>query len=206
MNPLDPEFLGKTTLPSGLPVTPAHWVDQYGDDLHRYALARLGQPEVAEDVVQDTLLAAIKGIGRFDRRSSEKTWLLSILKRKIADHFREHFREEKFLDEELRIKDFEEQFDENGWRNPAARSNKEKFAVDALDRDLFWRMVQECLCGVPRKFADVFFLRTIEQVSTQELCESLRISSNNLRVILHRVRSALRLCLENRWFKREKVK
>jgi hypothetical protein len=76
MNPSDPEFPEKTTPPSGLPVTPAQWVDQYGDDLYRYALARVGQPEAAEDVVQDTPLAASKGVGRFDRRSSEKTWLL----------------------------------------------------------------------------------------------------------------------------------
>ena len=77
MNPSDPQFQGKTTPPSGLPVNPTHWVDQYGDDLYRYSLSRIGQPEVAEDVVQDTLLAAIKGLGRFDRRSSEKTWLLA---------------------------------------------------------------------------------------------------------------------------------
>jgi RNA polymerase sigma-70 factor (TIGR02943 family) len=159
---------------------------------------------VAEDVVQDTLLAAIKGLGRFDRRSSEKTWLLSILKRKIADHFREQFREEKFFEDEVRSKDLEEQFDENGWRVPAPRSTKRKFAVDVLERDLFWRMVQECVSGMPTKFAEVFFLRTIEQVSTRELCEWLQISSNHLGVILHRVRSALRLCLEKRWFKREK--
>ncbi len=148
MNPSDPEFLGKPTPPSGLPVSPAHWVDQYGDDLYRYALSRLSQPEVAEDVVQDALLAAIKGLGRFGRRSSEKTWLLSNLKRKIADHFRDQFRKEKFFEDEFLSEDLEEPFDENGWRVPAARSTKQKFAVDVLDRDLFWRMVQECLSGV----------------------------------------------------------
>jgi RNA polymerase sigma factor (sigma-70 family) len=109
MNPSDPQFQEKTTPPSGLPVSPAHWVDQCGDDLYRYALSRIGQPEVADDVVQDTLSAAVKGLGRFDRRSSEKTWLSSILKRKIADHFREQFREEKLFEDEFRSEDLEEQ-------------------------------------------------------------------------------------------------
>jgi RNA polymerase sigma factor (sigma-70 family) len=133
MNPLDPQFQGKTTPSSGLPVSPAHWVDQYGDDLYRYALSRIGQPEVAEDVVQDTLLAAIKGLGRFDRRSSEKTWLLSILKRKIADHFREQFREEKFFEDEFRSEDLEEQFDENGWRVPAAHKKTRQLVLYMLE-------------------------------------------------------------------------
>ena len=102
MNLSDPEFPEKNAPPFGLPVTPADWVDQYGNDLYRYALSRVGQPEVAEDIVQDTLLAVSKSVARFHRRSSEKTWLLSISKRKIADHFRDQFHEEKFRDEEIR--------------------------------------------------------------------------------------------------------
>ena len=102
MNLSDPEFPEKNARPSGLPVTPADWVDQYGNDLYRYALSRVGKPEVAEDIVQDTLLAVSKSVARFHRRSSEKTWLLSISKRKIADHFRDQFHEEKFRDEEIR--------------------------------------------------------------------------------------------------------
>lgn len=133
MNPSDPQFQGKTTPPSGLPVSPAHWVDQYGNDLYRYALSRIGQPEVAEDVVQDMLLAAIKGLGRFDRRSSEKTWLLSILKREIADHFREQLREEKFFEDEFRSEDLEEQFDENGWRVPAAHKKTRQLVLYTLE-------------------------------------------------------------------------
>src|SRR5258708_30685583 len=147
MNQSDRGLVGKATPLSGLPVSPAHWVDQYGDDLYRYALSRLSQPEVAEDVVQDALLAAIKGLGRFGRRSSEKTWLLSNLKRKIADHFRDQFRKEKFFEDEFLSEDLEEPFDENGWRGPAARSTKQKIAVDGLDPDLFWRMSQGCLSG-----------------------------------------------------------
>src|SRR5258708_16548925 len=149
MNPSDPEFLGKPTPPSGLPVSPAPWVDQYGDDPYRYALSRLSQPEVAEDVVQDALLAAIKGLGRFGRRSSEKTWLLSNLKRKIADHFRDQFRKEKFFEDEFLSEDLEEPFDENGWRVRARRSTKQKISGDVLDRGLFWRLVHEFLIHLP---------------------------------------------------------
>jgi RNA polymerase sigma factor (sigma-70 family) len=143
MNPSDPQFQGKTAPPSGLPVSPAHLGDQCGDDLYRYALSRIGQSEVAEDVVQDTLLAAIKGLGRFDRRSSEKTWLLSIPKRKIADHFREHFRKEKFFEDEFRREDLAEQFDENGWRVRAAHKKTRQLVLYTLEN--FRRVVEVSL-------------------------------------------------------------
>lgn len=72
-----------------LPVQPAlAWLAEYGDDLLRYAVARVGQINVAEDLVQETFLAAIRGHREFRRQSSIKTWLTGILRRKIADHYR----------------------------------------------------------------------------------------------------------------------
>jgi RNA polymerase sigma-70 factor (ECF subfamily) len=67
---------------------PGEWVERYGDALYRYALARLRRPQEAEEAVQDTLLAALKGRGQFQGQSHPRTWLIGILKRKIADLFR----------------------------------------------------------------------------------------------------------------------
>ncbi|HZI32614.1 MAG TPA: sigma factor, partial [Candidatus Binatia bacterium] len=64
------------------------WVASHGDYLFRHALARTGIQEVAEDLVQETFLAAWKSASRYAARASERTWLLSILRNKIADHYR----------------------------------------------------------------------------------------------------------------------
>jgi RNA polymerase sigma-70 factor (ECF subfamily) len=67
---------------------PESWVDQYGDVLYHFTLSRIKDPSIAEDLVQETFLAALHSIKDFQHRSSIKTWLTSILKHKIIDHFR----------------------------------------------------------------------------------------------------------------------
>jgi len=63
-------------------------VDRHGDVLYRYALLRLRSPDVAADVVQETFLEALRARGSFAGRSTERTWLVGILKHKVVDHFR----------------------------------------------------------------------------------------------------------------------
>src|ERR1700759_4058835 len=77
---------------------PERWVDDHGDCLYRYALIRVRDREVAQDLVQETLLAAIRQVDKFKGRSSERTWLCSILKNKISDRFRKLGRETNFTD------------------------------------------------------------------------------------------------------------
>lgn len=72
--------------PAGQAIDPDTWVDERGDALFRYALLRMQGARVAEDVVQETFLAALRGRDSFDGRSSVKTWLFGILKHKIIDH------------------------------------------------------------------------------------------------------------------------
>ena len=74
-------------------LNPAKWVELYGDYLYRYALLRLNNREEAEDAVQETLLSAHGAIARFERKSSVRTWLISILRNKIIDHIRKASRE-----------------------------------------------------------------------------------------------------------------
>ena len=74
---------------SAIPATdPERWVDEHGDCLYRYALVRVRVPEVAEDLVQETLLAALRSREKFGGRSSERSWLVGILKNKIVDYYR----------------------------------------------------------------------------------------------------------------------
>lgn len=188
---------------SAATLDPTRWVEDHGDCLFRYALARVRAREVAEDLVQDTLLAAVRTQDRFAGSSSERSWLVGILKHKIVDHYRKRGRETTFTDLDFLRDEFSRKFDEAGWwiheRGPHAW---EESADAAMRRDEFWQTLRNCLDGLPARAATVFALREMEEVPSREICETLNVSESNLWVMLHRARMALRECLEVHWFDR----
>ncbi len=93
---------------------PQDWVEKHGDYLFRIALLRVRDDVVAEDVVQETLLAALQARGRFEGQSSERTWLVGILKHKIIDHFRKASREQARPEGDDIEREVNELFDEKG--------------------------------------------------------------------------------------------
>jgi RNA polymerase sigma-70 factor (ECF subfamily) len=183
---------------------PAKWVDEYGDYLFKYAVARLRDPARAEDAVQETFLAALKGGKSFAGRSAEKSWLTGILKNKIYDHFRKASRETSFTDLEFYSDEESDRFIPDGlmaggWVHelgPVEWSS----AGESLDNELFWKTYRDCSNKLPKNVAAVFNLRELDGLETKEVCELLNISENNLWVMLHRARMALRRCLETNWF------
>ncbi len=72
---------------------PEDWVDQHGDYCFRFAVLRVHDSEVAQDLVQETFVAALEARDRFAGRSAERGWLVGILKHKLIDHFRRTSRE-----------------------------------------------------------------------------------------------------------------
>ncbi len=74
---------------------PQSWLEKHGDYLFRYALIRVSQRDIAEDLVQETFLAALKSYATFDGNSSIRTWLTGILRHKIMDHFRHIYKSDK---------------------------------------------------------------------------------------------------------------
>jgi RNA polymerase sigma-70 factor (ECF subfamily) len=168
--------------------------------LMRVAVLQLRDNNVAEDVVQDTLLAALQGAGGFSGRSSLKTWLTGILKHKIVDVIRRKGREPVLasLDEECQLEDLDALFDETGhWQNPPADwGNPES----ALTQQQFLDVMQMCLEKLPPNTARVFMMREVMELESDEICKELAITSTNLWVILYRARIALRQCLEQNWF------
>src|ERR1044071_5821844 len=86
------------------------WVDEHGECLYRFALVRVRKPEVAEDLVQESFLAAVRGYTKFGGRSSERSWLCGILKNKIVDYFRKLGRETSFTDMEFLADEYSEKF------------------------------------------------------------------------------------------------
>jgi RNA polymerase sigma-70 factor (ECF subfamily) len=188
---------------SAQPLDPGRWVDEHGDYLFHYALSRLRDPVRAEDVVQEALLSALRSADRYQGRSSERSWLAGILKHKLLDHFRKAGRETNFTDLEFydgeETKTFENPDFPDHWNESRAPKEWEA-AGAALDREEFWRVFHRCSGKLPDRIARVFLLREVDDVSSEDICRTLNISPNNLWVMLHRARLALRRCLEIHWF------
>lgn len=179
---------------------PHRWLDLHGDALFRYAMLRLRDTMLAEDMVQETLLAAVQGYARYSGQSSERTWLIGILKHKIIDHLRKAQRETPLGDELAdRLDDL---FDEHGhWRiDIGAWGEPER----ALEQGEFWRVFSACIEHLPRRQADAILLREIDGLDGEAICKELGIATtNNLWVILSRARLRLRQCLDANWFQRQ---
>ena len=186
-------------------VDPAHWLDQYGDYLYRYAFMRVRDAAIAEDILQETLLAAFSSFQNHAGRSSERTWLVGIMKHKVVDYFRRVGRMTQF---QLTIDDEEsESFENSGpwrghWREDQAPVSWPVDAATVLESREFWEAFDRCLSQLPQQIAIAFTLREIDGLSANEICEILQITPNNLFVILHRGRAKLRHLLEAEWFQK----
>jgi RNA polymerase sigma-70 factor (ECF subfamily) len=183
---------------------PERWVEEHGDPLFRYALVRVRRREVAEDLVQETLLSALRSREKFAGQSSERSWLFGILKHKISDYFRTLGRETSFTDMESFANEFSEKFVPEGyWVHAKGPKEWKPEADEVMHRAEFWQTMRACLDKLPERIANVFMLREMEEVESKEICSMLSISESNLWVMLHRARMALRECLEINWFNRE---
>ncbi|MEO8345602.1 MAG: sigma-70 family RNA polymerase sigma factor [Betaproteobacteria bacterium] len=176
-------------------------LDTHRGYLMRVAQLQLRDPALAEDVVQETLLAALSG-STFSGKSSLKTWLTGILKHKIVDAIRRKQREPlaaSTFDDDYDIEDIHGLFSApfRSWANPPAEwGNPEQ----ALNRSEFFGVVDLCLERLPPNTARVFMMREVLELESDEICKELQITTNNLWVILYRARMSLRECLEKNWF------
>ncbi len=183
---------------------PELWVDLHGDYLFKYALMRLRDPAKAEDAVQETFLAALKGGNSFSGRSAEKSWLVGILKNKIFDYYRKASREMSFADLDFYAGEDSDRFvadgmSKGGWIHELGPQEWAGIG-ESLDNGLFWKTYRDCAGKLPINVAAVFNLREVDGIASKEICEQLDISESNLWVMLHRARMALRRCLETNWF------
>jgi RNA polymerase sigma-70 factor (TIGR02943 family) len=182
---------------AGGTLDPGRWVDAHGNVLYRYALSRLRDPDAAEEVVQETFVAALEAREQYSGAGTEAGWLMGILKRKIVDLVRRRNRADSAAGGDSQPDPVELLFDSKGnWRvDPRlARGRPEA----ALEREEFWGAFRACLDHLPQRQADVFTLRELEEVESEGICEALGISTSNLWVLLHRARLRLIHCLKIR--------
>lgn len=170
----------------------------------RFARLQLRDDQLAEDVVQEALVSAVAGAKGFAGRSALNTWVLAILRNKIADAIRKRSRsinisalapEEEGLDQA-----FEALFRPNAHWTPESRPGDWGDPEEALRQQQFWAVLDACLKHLPENTARVFMMREFLEFDTSEICDELAISTSNCHVILHRARNALRRCLERNWF------
>lgn len=185
---------------------PERWVDDHGDVLYRYALVRVRKPEIAQDLVQETLLAAVRSYEKFAGQSSVRSWLCGILKHKLGDYFRKLGRETSFTDLEFLTDECAEKFVPEGyWVHMNGPKEWKPEADEVMHRDEFWKTMRDCLAKLPERVATVFMMREMDEVESKEICATLLISESNLWVMLHRARMALRECLAVNWFENPEV-
>lgn len=176
------------------PMDPTQWVDQFGDALFAFAVARTGDRSVAEDLVQDTFLAAVSRRGDFRSDSHVSTWLFAIMKRKVVDHFRKIERRRKNEQVERKVDSPAEFAGSKSWEGDPSR---------VFQNQEFWETFDRCVEKLPDRLAEVFILREINQTSPKEIRELLGINATNLSMRLHRCRQSLRECLDRHWFERQ---
>ena len=175
-------------------------LEEHRSYLLKFAALQLRQKELAEDVVQEVFVSALKGMDGFSGRSSVRTWLTSILLNKIADHHRKAGREVSM--DALAEADGEDALDalfrKNGhyvdmpqaWRNPE----------ESLADQRFYEVLEACVARLSAAAGRAFLLRELMGFSVEEICKELGVSTTNCHVLLHRARLRLRACLEERWF------
>jgi RNA polymerase sigma-70 factor (TIGR02943 family) len=177
---------------------PAEWVELYGDFLYNFAMGQIRNPATAEDLVQETFLAALKSRERFAGQCSERTWLVSILRHKICDHLRAKARHPQLdltsRDDATGVDGVDESL---AWLHESAA---ECVGPDRrMDLQEFRSALEWALGNLPARIAQVFQLYEIEEMPGSEICAALNISENNLWVMLHRARTQLRKLLAPTW-------
>ena len=172
------------------------WLDDYGDLMYSYAYTRVNDADLAKDLVQETLIGGLKGLDNFEGKSSVKTWLFSILKRKIIDFYRQK--------ETRKTKPLSAFFREKGrvghWVPEAAPKGKFADFEEDIENKELQDAINNCIGLLPEKWQGVVRDKLVEENDTEEVCKEYEISSSNLWVIIHRAKVQLRDCLEKKWF------
>lgn len=182
------------------PPVPAQWPARFGDELYRFALSRVSDSDIAEELVQETFLSALANLGTFRAEASERTWLFVILRRKVIDHYRRQARAPHVGLDALSDGGGTPESDyfnpaTGHWASPQAPASWLR-ADAALEQQELHEILRRCQERLSPQQDAVFALRFEEELSTEEICRELGLTSANYWVIVHRAKLQLRRCLE----------
>jgi RNA polymerase sigma-70 factor (TIGR02943 family) len=183
------------------PLKPHEWVNAHADYLYAYTITRVNNEEQARDLVQETFLAALEGMHKFEGKSSERTWLTAILRNKIIDTYRKKTKGLKTLS----INDTEAGETEFFWTEEGHWHQEHwptHFGIDSIDplvNKEFNYILQKCMQKLPALWLSVFTMKHMDDETTDTVCGELKISASNFWVIIHRAKLNLRACLQKNW-------
>lgn len=182
------------------------WVELYTDKLYTRAFHKTGSQEIAEDLVQETFLAAFQSLQKFEGKSEPATWLFAILNNKIAEYFRKKYRNPVSNTQNGQSPDGPDgdfYFDHNGeWRKEQRPGPWEEDSLHLLDDPGFTKVLKNCLGSLPGNWQAAIQLKYLEEKKGELICQELGIAPTNFWQILHRAKLQLRKCLEIHWFKK----
>ena len=179
-------------------LNPDSWVDSYADYLFNFAVARVSDAEIAKDLVSETFLAGLKSAKNYKGDAAELTWLIAILKRKVIDHYRKI--NSKKGKAEVRMSYSSSSDADGDWMEEQVADPFSKTENSAMENEELGLAIQECIAKLPKKQGKVFTMKTIQGISTEDICNELGINASNLWVMIHRARTALMGCLNQNWF------
>lgn len=172
-------------------------------DMLRFAQLQLRNAETAEDLVQESIEAALRKSSSFAGQATLKTWVFAILRNRIIDHLRQAARtvamSSLVSDDDDWQESLETLFNERGaWHDgprPVAWPNPE----ESMQTRQFWTVFERCLDHLPANIGRVFMMREFLGFESDEICAQLGITTSNCHVILHRARLKLRSCMDTGW-------
>ncbi len=189
-------------------LNPEKWIDSYTDYLYSFAYNRVNDRETAKDLVQETFLSALEGKDGFKGQASEKTWLVSILKRKIIDLYRKNAAhpQQSFEESEQYKVAYSHYFTEIGfikgeWNKANAPKPWNVSDKNTIEQKEFKQILAACLGKLPKMWLAAFSLKYLEEEESETICKELEITSSNYWVIIHRAKLQMRECLEKNWIK-----
>lgn len=172
-------------------------------DMLKFAQLQLRHAETAEDLVQESIEAALKQSSSFAGRSTLKTWVFAILRNRIIDHVRQAGRtisvSSLLEDDENWLERQDELFSARGGWRESARPRTWPNPEESMQSRQFWKVFEDCLDHLPPNAGRVFMMREFLGFDADEICQQLGITTTNCHVILHRARLRLRGCMESGW-------
>ncbi|MCW5520157.1 sigma-70 family RNA polymerase sigma factor [Aureitalea sp. L0-47] len=176
---------------------PENWVRRYSDYLYNYTIVRVNDHEIAQDLISETFLAGLKSKDNFKGEASERTWLISILKRKIIDYYRKINSTKGKA--EVRV-NYNDEDAEGEWLEEKVKDPFDRTAEDSMENEELGMAILNCMDTLDERQARIFRMKTIDNFDTEAICNEFNITPSNLWVIIHRARRALAMCLQENWF------
>lgn len=179
-------------------LSPSGWISNYADALYAYAKPRVNDAQLAEDLVQETFLSAWKAREGFKGEASEKSWLFTILKNKIIDHYRKKSKEIIQTGSGQDATDIFFNAAEH-WTEKDKLMNWGIDGADNIQQKEFYQILENCKKKLQQQQQAVFVMKYMEDMDAEEICKALNITSSNYWVLIHRAKLGLRACLEKNW-------